>query len=298
MTSQARRPVIVETRKRRAVAVSPRDAAESLFNKPANVNSPATSIDHAVAAVAFPIANMPAPSDVKLTLLGVVPQYRLVKSEEVPTSAWLRYRDNPRQRDVKERISKGRAGHLFKFDEAHRRVTIGRIPGDGGAYKADGHTRAYVWKNGLSDEVPDTVFVDIYECRDIAAVKALYDKIDNYVTMETGSDRVTGAAKECQIVFDSPMMRSGEISTAVRALWQFLEKTRPKRGENPTIISNAMKRFSRELQDLDACGPSKKTISHMRGHGGHHDFTWRSGRRHAFLEELRGWPQREDWRHA
>lgn len=258
MTRQARRQVIVETRKRRPIIVSPREATGSQFITPANVGFPPMPIDHAVAAIAIPAANRIGNGDMDTTLIVPDFTYRLVRSEEMPTAGWIDCRDNPRQRDVKERLAKGRATHLFKFDEAHRRVTVGVILGNGGTYKVDGHTRAYVWKNGLSNYVPDTVFVDVYECKDISAVKDLYDKFDNELTGDTGPDRVTGAAKECDIAFDSPMMRGGEISTAVRSLWHFLEKTRPKRIEKSAVITNAMKRFARELQLLDACGPTKK----------------------------------------
>lgn len=227
------RSFTVEHRKRR---FNPRTEAERHFK-------PASPTDHAVTALIATAANDDTP-------------YEWVKTEIMPTDVWMRIRDNPRQRDVKARVAKGRASHLMKFDESHRKVTIGSLP-DGRQFKVDGHTRCFVWQSGMAVP-PQSVIVETWLCNDIEAVQSLYDKCDNNVASETGSDRVTGASRSLDMTFESSMLHWGEVSTAVRILWQFLEKRKIKRGEKDQVITKAVRLFSNELAALDKCSPTRK----------------------------------------
>lgn len=184
-------------------------------------------------------------------------EYRLDGSRTVDLQTFLDFPDNPQQRDVLQRIVKGRANHLYRLDEAHRKATVAILP-DGSTYKVDGHTRSEVWRRGMSDRAPDTVVIDIYRCRDVSAVKALYDKFDNPDAGETGPDRVTGATRDAGVRFDSAIMQTGEYSTAIRELWHYIEKTRPAKGDKQEIISLGVKRFMSELKAIDRIAPPRK----------------------------------------
>lgn len=189
------------------------------------------------------------------------PGYRYLNTEEMSRERWTAISDNPRQRDVVERINKGRAGHLMKFDPVHRKVALGAIrignTGKFDLYKADGHTRAFVWSKGLA-EGPQTVVAEIWECDDVEAVKQLYNKFDSYLTTENGSDGVTGAIRETGAKFESALMRGGEYSAALRELWYYTTRTTPTKGDKLNIINTSFKKFLPQLLDLDDCKPSKK----------------------------------------
>lgn len=227
----APKPVIVETRKSRGLAAKAARSAPKI-------------IDHAVAALAAAGGAGGGDNDNF--------SYEYSHTEVMPTDKWVSIPDNPQQRDVKVRIQKGRASHLFTFDPAHRKVVVGVLP-FGRMVKIEGHTRAYVWSNGLVQrgEVPDTVVVEFWRCKDLQAAKDLYDKYDNPVTEENGSDRVNGAANDAGIRFESARMKEGEISTALRELWSYIFAKKIKRDEKQAVISKAFMLFKQELQLLD-----------------------------------------------
>lgn len=252
MTLQTRPPVVVETRKRRLLTISPREASETLFVKPANSNSSAQPLDHAVAAVALAAAD-----GVKGETMDA--QYEYSHTETMPTDRWMAIPDNPQQRNVKVRIAKGRATHLYKLDPAHRKVVVALLP-FGRMVKVEGHTRSFIWGNGLLHvgDVPETVIVEFWRCRDIQAAKELYDKYDSPVTEENGSDRVNGAANDAGINFESAMMNDGEISTALRELWSYIFAKKIKRDEKQSVISKAFMLFKQELQLLDSVISTRK----------------------------------------
>ncbi|MCQ4504290.1 hypothetical protein NON27_29360, partial [Vibrio parahaemolyticus] len=72
------------------------------------------------------------------------------------------------------------------------------------------------------------------------------------VTEDIGSDRVTGAANDAGIRFESAQMKEGGISTALRDLWSYIFSKRIKRDEKQAIISKAFMLFKQELQLLDS----------------------------------------------
>jgi hypothetical protein len=242
----APRKVVVETKTRRATTPA-RDAAEAIFRPKA------TAADHAVAAIAA--ASVP-PSG---TGDNDNSPYEYSHTEMMPTRQWLAIPDNPQQRDVKVRIAKGRATHLYRLDPAHKKVVVGLLP-FGRMVKIEGHTRAFVWDNGMlhSGEVPESVVVEFWRCKDLQAAKDLYDKFDNPVTEENGSDRVNGAANDAGINFESAIMKDGEISTALRELWSYIFAKKVKRDEKQSVISKAFMLFKQELQLLDNVITSRK----------------------------------------
>lgn len=243
----APRKVVVETKARKSTLSPAKEAAEAVFRPKVK------PVDHAVAVVALGGGSGAGIGDNDNS------PYEYSHTEALPTSEWIAIPDNPQQRDVKVRIAKGRATHLFRLDPAHRKVVVGILP-FGRLVKIEGHTRAFVWANGLlqSGDVPDTVVVEYWRCKDLQASKDLYDKYDNPVTEENGSDRVNGAANDAGINFESAIMKDGEISTALRELWSYIFAKKVKRDEKQSVISRAFMLFKRELQLLDNVITSRK----------------------------------------
>lgn len=224
--------------------------AEALFKKPSSHDKPKPRILESQSK--FDQAQ-------NVSISTVVTSYEYSHTNIIPTIDWIAIPDNPQQRDVKVRIAKGRATHLYRLDPAHRKVVVALLP-FGKMVKVEGHTRAFIWKNGMlqHSEVPDTVVVEYWKCKDLQAAKDLYDKFDNPVTEENGSDRVNGAANDAGINFESTIMKDGEYSTALRELWSYIFAKKIKRDEKQTVISRAFTLFKRELVLLDTIISSRK----------------------------------------
>ncbi|GEM_PF-5914098 len=176
--------------------------------------------------------------------------YAYAFTREMRVRDWIDIRDNPQQRDVAVRIAKGRTTHLKKFDQSHRKVIVGILP-DGDLVKIDAHTRAFYWRHQLSDRSPETVIAEFWHCNDIEAAKSLYDKIDNPLTGEYGSDIITGSARDHGVTFESKILKDGEISTAIRELWTYIFAKSVKRDQRHEVMRESFSMFIRELETLD-----------------------------------------------
>lgn len=181
--------------------------------------------------------------------------YRRVATVEMSFDDWAAIQSNPRQRNEVVRIEQGRVGHLLNFDPIHLQVSLAELP-NGKRYKLDGHTRTKVWQLGLVAR-PKYLSVDVYRCADETAAAKLYDRFDNSVAGELGTDRVTGAYREAGIDPKSPMLREGGISTAIRSLYHYLHRTQPERDTKNDVINSAIKLFADEIEALDSIAPNR-----------------------------------------
>jgi len=181
--------------------------------------------------------------------------YQRIETVEMPLAEWNDIPRNPRQRDEMVRIEKNRACHLLEYDPKHREVALALLP-DGSRYKVDGHTRTAVWAHGLAD-APSTLMVDVYACSDISAAQQLYDRFDNTTAAESGTDRVTGAYRQAGISPQSPILKSGEISTAIRQLYHYVTRTSQKKETKNTAINEGVLMFAREIELLDKVQPTR-----------------------------------------
>lgn len=244
MTAQ-RKPVVVETKRR---VLSPKQAAEALFAKRAS--QLVTPADHAVVTLVAAGVDHAG----KYGLSDGVP-YRRIDTVTMSIEEWNSIPKNPRQRDEVIRIEKNRATHLLQFDPKHVEVAMAVLP-NGDRYKVDGHTRTAVWRLGLA-QAPDFLMVDVYACADINAAQQLYDRFDNTTAAESGTDRVTGAYRQAGISPTSPMLKSGEISTAIRQLFHYIHRTAPKKETKNAIINEGVLLFAKEIELLDSVAPTR-----------------------------------------
>jgi hypothetical protein len=181
--------------------------------------------------------------------------YRRAETIEMDLGEWIGVPRNPRQRDEIVRIEKGNVAHLLTPDPMHSVVAMAVLP-DGSRYKLDGHTRTAVWRLGKV-EAPPTLSVDVYECADYGAVLQLYDRFDNSLVAETGTDRVTGAYNQAGISPKSSMLKSGEISTAIRELFHYIHRTSPKKETKNDVINDGILLFADEIKLLDEINPTR-----------------------------------------
>lgn len=181
--------------------------------------------------------------------------YRRSETIEMELGEWMDIPRNPRQRDEIVRIEKGNVAHLLTPDPMHAVVALAMLP-DGSRYKLDGHTRTAAWRMGMV-EAPSKLLVDVYECADYGAVLQLYDRFDNSLVAETGTDRVTGAYNQAGIAPKSSMLKSGEISTAIRELFHYIHRTSPKKETKNDVINEGILLFAPEIKLLDEINPPR-----------------------------------------
>jgi hypothetical protein len=182
--------------------------------------------------------------------------YRFTMRVEMTPVQWAKVQDNPRQRDTLAHAK--RAKHLRIYDPAHQFVSMAQLP-DGTLYKLDGHTRSLLWSTG---EVagPKTLCVDVFTCDDVQAVQNLYSKIDSQSAVETGADKIAGAAKQHGLVFTSPLLRAGRYGTAVKRLYMLTAKDWTP-WSDPRFIYDAVGFYVPELRRLDALTPQKSSFT-------------------------------------
>ena len=176
--------------------------------------------------------------------------YRYHGRVEMTARQWAAVPANPRQRDTEAHAKK--AKHLRTYDPVHRFVNMARLP-DGRMFKLDGHTRSYLWQRG---EVagPATLFVEVYLCDDEAAAKRLYSKFDSQAAVETGADKIVGAAREQGLTFTSPMLRAGRYGSAVKRLYMYTTKSWGD-WSSAQFVYDAVGFYRDELKRLDAINP-------------------------------------------
>ncbi|NEU14633.1 hypothetical protein G3T14_21350 [Methylobacterium sp. BTF04] len=178
--------------------------------------------------------------------------YRHVGRIEMSITEWSSVADNPRQRDTELHARK--AKHLKEYDPIHRFVSMAVLP-DGRRIKLDGHTRVFLWSRGEALG-PQTVFVEVYSCRDAASAEALYSKFDSQAAVETGADKVAGAARRHGLEFKTGMLRAGRYGSAVKRLYAYSTKTWNASWQDHDFVYDAVGHYAKELRLLDLTEPS------------------------------------------
>ena len=155
--------------------------------------------------------------------------------------------DNFFQRGIKERLKKNRL--IRTFDIMHADVVVCRFKGK--LYKVDGHTRCYVWMNGLSDRTPEVIHARVWNCATREDVKWCYDHYDNQAAVETSSDKLAGAMRSNEVVFNTDWLNKHAFFSALwyaQAFWVDVG-----RKQDPHDLFAA---WLDELKLFDRCSPT------------------------------------------
>ena len=178
--------------------------------------------------------------------------YRLLGQSTMSLAEWASIEPNPRQRDTALHARK--AKHLREYDPLHRFVTMAVLP-NGRRLKVDGHTRSYVWQNAMAVG-PDSVTVSIYHCENEAAAEALYSKFDSSSAVETGADKIAGAARRCGLEFQTGFLKAGRYGSAVKRLYAYTTKTWGQPWQSHDFVYSAVDFYAAELKLLDSVTPT------------------------------------------
>lgn len=69
------------------------------------------------------------------------------------------------------------ATHLHALNDRHKYVTMATLP-DGSECKIDGHKRARVWCNRLSDKLPDIVIACVFNVASVEELRDVYSEFN------------------------------------------------------------------------------------------------------------------------
>ncbi len=162
---------------------------------------------------------------------------------DISVSDWVDVPDNPVQRDTERRARSSR--HLDDYSPMHCVVMAATIRGEI-RWKIDGHTRAYRWHRGLSQLPPDgKVTVLLFEVRNAAGAKALYEQADSGRAVMKPCDRIFGATRENKFALGSPLLIGCAFFTQLK-----LADTGTFDGDPYKLV----KKWKRQLIALDGLG--------------------------------------------
>lgn len=126
---------------------------------------------------------------------------------QMTVEEWDQVPDNPRQRDTERRALLASKRHLSVYQDIHKYVYCGVRNGKI-VCKVDGHTRSYVWRNGMADGPSDgRVVVCPVEITSEDGGREIYGQTDGKGPTKTPGDLLYGACKDNGIVFQSPLLK-------------------------------------------------------------------------------------------
>jgi hypothetical protein len=171
---------------------------------------------------------------------------------EMSLADWIGVPDHPHQRDTVKHAF--RSAHLRIFSDSHRRVSMA-VMADGRKFKGDGHTRTYMWVNGMTVGVPTDlrIIADTYELADETALGKFYELYDNKQAVDTLGDEVTSASKAAAVSFNSHMMKTGRYVSALRFVHGLLQPNEP---QDYYTLRTATAYLARELMLFDSIAPT------------------------------------------
>jgi hypothetical protein len=123
--------------------------------------------------------------------------------------------DNPRQRDTMQRAKKAMRRHLRYPCPTHSIVQVASVNGVP-ICKLDGHTRCYLWGRGILKKPSDKLIATIYEVANMEEAKVLYTHIDSGDAVETSSDKLSGACRECGVHLTGSLLGKHNFNTAIK----------------------------------------------------------------------------------
>lgn len=168
---------------------------------------------------------------------------------EMSVDRFIELADNPRQRNTESHARKATRKHLKNYSPTHDMVavaTVGGVP----VCKLDGHTRAYLWKNGKLKR-PERAIAVAYEVCDLKEAAELYTNFDNCDAVEGSKDRMSGAAKESKLVLSSGLLRNHDFATALK----FSDK--PRGASSGATEYALMEKWLEPIKKVDSLGLSK-----------------------------------------
>jgi hypothetical protein len=182
---------------------------------------------------------------------------------ELPTATWIELPAHPLHRNVEKHAARDQ-WKLAKRAQGAVAESLRWLIGaeyNGQVYKLDGHTRAYLWKQGRLP-TPETVFATIYRCKSRDELLKLYTTFETQPNTGRQQDRVFAAMRELDLELRSRRLRHGAFADVLSLAWR--GKTRgidsTGRKYEDFDVRQALATFEPELRLLDAIGPTPEVF--------------------------------------
>lgn len=134
---------------------------------------------------------------------------------EMTVAQWIGIPDHPRQRDTERRAKADSGRHLHEYKSIHKHVHA--VKYNGKLYKADGHSRAFLWDSGKLRHPPGgMVSVTVSFAKTEREFLEVYEWFDSSYAVKTGRDQLFGAVKECGLDIRSGLLLTFGWSTQLK----------------------------------------------------------------------------------
>ena len=167
--------------------------------------------------------------------------------QKMTPEKWMAVLANPRQRPTESHAAKAIKKHLKNYSITQDTVFAAALPG-GTLVKLDGHTRAYLWEQGLLAK-PQCVYVRVYLAKNMEEAKELYTHFDTRDQTETQLDIFGGALDEHSIEAESGLIKNKANTSALTKL----------ESSNKSVYQ-IVGAWRREIEALDGIGFSKNSL--------------------------------------
>ena len=142
-----------------------------------------------------------------------------ITNETMSIEDWIKVQDNPIQRDTASHARKAAKHNLRESSPTHSVVSAAKVNCEGALYKLDGHTRSYLWDEGILVPDFDSVSVTLYHVDTVAEAEKLYLEFDNCYATETAKDHLTGLFRVYNFRPTSNLLLHGAVISSCRYLY-------------------------------------------------------------------------------
>jgi len=189
----------------------------------------------------------------------------LVYREVMPIATFLAIDPSAYQRDTVARAEKPKVKNMLSIlRPEHLEVAIAELTED--SYDEDGHfypkghrfvnngnTRAYYWKNDLSDKVPNVVFATVYKCKDMKEVRQNYNTFDAPAAAEQNQEKLVGIIRS--VYHYNPVsekVKKGQIYTSLTLASHYLyPELFDKQAAKVEAMSGMVSLYIEEIKAVD-----------------------------------------------
>ena len=114
----------------------------------------------------------------------------MIRTELITLEQFLTYKDNPRQRNTKQRAEWAKKKHLAKWCEEHGVIFVSELP-SGTRYINEGHTRQFLIREGHfpTSDLPEKLIAIVVSASNLEEVAEKYRYYDSRDTVEQASDK-------------------------------------------------------------------------------------------------------------
>jgi len=212
--------------------------------------------------------SLPKIKNTKGTIVPIVPiDSSKVESRFFTIDEFFAIRKNPKQRHTPTQAKKNKKLRKFLPMHATDQINIGKLTRDMQVYDSElaqyvtlkagtfvllnGHTRQYVWRNGMSDKIPEEIYANVYLIGSPEENDLLYDSYDSSHALEKNNQKIYGELQQLGFTPSSKRMTSGNILTGMNFAYHVHNNDHKNVTVNHEFFAEQCAFFIEELKGLD-----------------------------------------------